>query len=94
MESWHDIYFGVERGVINNKHNYGNNSCNYTSNYRKLETKIPSLKGTLQSHHRKSKGKVKKCCEMAALAMQFVISAVLGDPTTLIAGVVGTLMSK
>ncbi|GAV81517.1 ZZ domain-containing protein/C1_2 domain-containing protein [Cephalotus follicularis] len=61
---------------------------------RKLETRIPSLKNTLQTHHQqKSKGKVKKCCEMAGMAVQFVISAVLGDPTALIAGVIGSLMS-
>lgn len=57
-------------------------------------TRIPSLKNTLQTHHHKSRGKVKKCCEMAGLAVQFVISAVLGDPTTLIAGVIGSLMSR
>jgi hypothetical protein len=28
------------------------------------------------------------------LALQFVISAVLGDPTSLIAGVIGTMISK
>lgn len=61
---------------------------------RSLETRIPSLKNTLQNHHHKSKGKVKKCCEMAGLAVQFVISAVLGDPTTLIAGVIGSFMSR
>lgn len=62
---------------------------------RRLEmTRIPSLKNTLQTHHHKSKGKVKKCCEIAGLAVQFVISAVLGDPTTLIAGVIGSLMSR
>lgn len=56
---------------------------------------IPSLKGTLmQNQHRRSKTKVRKCCEIGALALQFVISAVLGDPTTLIVGVVGSLMSK
>ncbi|KAJ4963939.1 hypothetical protein NE237_023878 [Protea cynaroides] len=63
------------------------------SNNKKLETRIPSLKGTLQNHHR-SKGKVKKCCEMAGLAVQFIVSAVLGDPTAIIAGVVGSLISK
>lgn len=31
---------------------------------------------------------------MAGMALQFVISAVLGDPTTLIAGVIGSLMSR
>lgn len=83
VDSWHEIYFG--------RANNNNNSYN---NCRKLENRIPSLKGTLQTHHRKSKGKVQKCCEMAGLALQFIISAVLGDPTTLIAGVVGSLMSK
>lgn len=61
---------------------------------KKLETKIPSLKGTLQTHHHKSKGKVQKCCEIAGMAVQFIISAVLGDPTTLIAGIIGQMMSK
>lgn len=64
------------------------------NNYRKLDNRIPSLRGTLQTHHKKSKGKAQKCCEMAGLALQFIISAVLGDPTTLIAGVVASLMSK
>ncbi|KAE8716910.1 plastid division protein PDV2-like [Hibiscus syriacus] len=61
---------------------------------RKLETRIPSLENTLQTPHKRSKGKVKKCCEMAGLALQLVISAVLGDPTALIAGVIGSLMSR
>ncbi|KAF5181496.1 C1-like protein [Thalictrum thalictroides] len=82
VESWHELYFGPRYGGGNN-----------TTKTKKLETRIPSLKGTLQNHHR-SKSKVKKCCEMAGLAIQFIISAVLGDPSTLIAGVVGTLMSK
>ncbi|XP_038995847.1 uncharacterized protein LOC120120237 isoform X2 [Hibiscus syriacus] len=56
--------------------------------------RIPSLKNTLETSHKRSKGKVKKCCEMAALALQFVISAVLGDPTALIAGVIATFMSR
>ncbi|KAK3021772.1 hypothetical protein RJ639_045094 [Escallonia herrerae] len=82
VETWHDL-------------NAGRGSYSTGSSTRKLETRIPSLKGTLQTrHHSKSKGKVQKCCEMAGLALQFVISAVLGDPTTLIAGVVGSLMSK
>lgn len=88
VDSWHEIYFGR----ANNNNNYNNNNSN--NNCKKLENRIPSLKGTLQTHHRKSKGKVQKCCEMAGLALQFIISAVLGDPTTLIAGVVGSLMSK
>ncbi|XP_042000932.1 uncharacterized protein LOC121750463 [Salvia splendens] len=57
---------------------------------------IPSLRFALQAHnHKKSrKGKVEKCCEVAGLALQFVISAVLGDPTSLIVALVGNLMSK
>ncbi|KAL5987150.1 hypothetical protein ACLOJK_041146 [Asimina triloba] len=62
-------------------------------NRRKLETRIPSLKGTLVNHHR-SKGKVRKCCEMAGMAVQFIISAVLGDPTAIIAGVIGSFISR
>ncbi|PKA48353.1 hypothetical protein AXF42_Ash020445 [Apostasia shenzhenica] len=34
-------------------------------------------------HHRSVKGRLKRCCEVAAMAVQFVISAVLGDPTPL-----------
>ncbi|XP_031479215.1 uncharacterized protein LOC116250028 [Nymphaea colorata] len=68
----------------------------YSNGKRSLElyTRIPSLKGTLQNHHRSKRGKVRKCCEMAGLAVQFIISAVLGDPTAMIAGVIGSLMSK
>ncbi|KAI3446059.1 hypothetical protein Pfo_002724 [Paulownia fortunei] len=82
VDSWHEIYYGA----------WGSS---YTGSSRKLETTIPSLRATLQTHnHKKSKGKAQKCCEVAGLALQFVISAVLGDPTTLIAGLVGTLMSE
>ncbi|KZV52652.1 hypothetical protein F511_07045 [Dorcoceras hygrometricum] len=88
VDSWQEIYTGAcRRGEWGDK---------YSGGGRKIETRIPSLKDTLETHnHRKKKrGKVEKCCEVAALALQFVISAVLGDPTTLIAGVVGSLMSK
>lgn len=83
VENWHEIYIGNGRG----------------KGGRKLETSIPSLKNTLVTAHnnrrRGSRGKkVKKCCEIAGLAVQFVISAVLGDPTALIAGIVGSLMSR
>ncbi|GLT96981.1 hypothetical protein SLE2022_145690 [Rubroshorea leprosula] len=78
VENWHELYFGRGKGST-----------------RKLETRIPSLKNTLQTPHQRGKGKkVKKCCEIAGLALQFVISAVLGDPTALIAGVIGSLMSR
>ncbi|KAK4746588.1 hypothetical protein SAY87_025625 [Trapa incisa] len=83
-ESWSDVY-GGGRGKVG--------TIGGGSTRRPLETRIPSLKNTLQTPHSKSRGKVKKCCEMAGLALQFVISAVLGDPTALIAGVIGSLMS-
>ncbi|XP_010489188.1 PREDICTED: uncharacterized protein LOC104766915 [Camelina sativa] len=64
-------------------------------NGKGIEHKSLVLKNTLEHHHRSSrKGKVQKCCEIAGMAVQFVISAVLGDPTTLIAGVVGSLISR
>lgn len=78
VENWPELYSGHGKGAP-----------------RKLETQIPSLKNTLQTPHQKSsKGKVMKCCQMAGLALQFVISAVLGDPTILIAGVIGGMMSR
>ena len=94
MDSWPDIYAGRAKGLssMSSSSSWRSNSNN---NYRQLETRIPSLKNTLQTHHRRSgKGKVKKCCEMAGLAVQFVISAVLGDPTALIAGLIGSLISR
>ncbi|PON76914.1 C1-like DC1 containing protein [Parasponia andersonii] len=95
MESWWDIYAGrgKGKGMSSSTSMSNGNSNNY--NYKQLETRIPSLKNTLQTHHRRSgKGKVKKCCEIAGLAVQFVISAVLGDPTALIAGFIGILISR
>ena len=81
-EHWHEI--GLRR-----THDQGNNSR------RLLGTRnIPSLQDTFQTQNKKGKGKVQKYCDMAALAIQFVVAAVLGDPTTLIAGVVGSLISK
>ncbi|CAA0827606.1 Cysteine/Histidine-rich C1 domain family protein [Striga hermonthica] len=78
VDSWHELYYGAWAGPG-----------------RKPGTGLPSLKSTLLAHnHKKYKGKAQKCCEVAGLALQIVISAVLGDPTTLIAGLVGTLMSK
>ncbi|XP_011092762.1 uncharacterized protein LOC105172865 [Sesamum indicum] len=80
VDSWQELY---------------NGSGGYT--YTDGRKSVPSLKATLETHsnHKKSsKGKAQKCCEVAGLALQFVVSALLGDPTTLIAGLVGTLMSK
>uniref|UniRef100_A0A2P2PJN5 Phorbol-ester/DAG-type domain-containing protein n=1 Tax=Rhizophora mucronata TaxID=61149 RepID=A0A2P2PJN5_RHIMU len=83
VENWPELYFGRrDRGK------------SATNTARKLENRIPSLKNTLQTPHQRGKGKVRKCCEIAGLAVQFVISAVLGDPTALVAGLIGSLISK
>ncbi|KAK7404463.1 hypothetical protein VNO78_05372 [Psophocarpus tetragonolobus] len=78
VENWHEVYVGGWKGRNVNVGDY-------------------SLRNTLYTPHhnpRRSKGKVKKCCEIAAFAVQIVISAVLGDPTPLIAGILGSLMSR
>lgn len=83
VDSWHELYDGVDGGAERSSYGVGQ--------------RIPSLKATLGTHvnHTNTKGgKAQKCCEMAGLALQFVVSAILGDPTTLIAGLVGSLMSK
>ncbi|KAL8189110.1 hypothetical protein R6Q57_029371 [Mikania cordata] len=97
-ESWHDIYYcGARIGEYGDYGPYGNDMYGQKPQNWKLEMNFPSLKGTLQSYHKrgpKRKEKLKKCCQIAGLAVKFVISAILGDPTTLIAGVVGALLSK
>ncbi|MED6197892.1 hypothetical protein PIB30_061110 [Stylosanthes scabra] len=57
---------------------------------------VPGLKNSMQSAHNNRKGKKvkKRCCEIAAMALQIVISALLGDPTPLIATTVASLMSN
>jgi hypothetical protein len=80
----------VREMLVENWHNL------YMGHGRKVERNIPCLQNTLYAAHnsRGRRGKVKKCCEIAGFAVQIVISAVLGDPTALIAGVVGALMSR
>ncbi|CAN6361655.1 unnamed protein product [Urochloa humidicola] len=66
--------------------------------------RVPAIRGAAKSSHgsreyysywgRKKKGKVKRCCEIAGFAGQVVISAVLGDPTAFIAGVIGSLIAQ
>uniref|UniRef100_A0A453JSM1 Uncharacterized protein n=1 Tax=Aegilops tauschii subsp. strangulata TaxID=200361 RepID=A0A453JSM1_AEGTS len=64
--------------------------------------RVPVIRGAAKSSHASRggsywgmrKGKVKRCCEIAGFAAQVVISAVLGDPTALIAGVVGSLIAR
>lgn len=101
VESWHEIYYrsnhissstgnlsntkrGIGSGMSNSIGIYGISSNGY---------KVPNIAGAAKNHHRR-KGKVKRCCEVAALAVQVVISAVLGDPTAIIAGVIGSFISR
>lgn len=106
VESWHELYFGNgckscsgQYGHPNASNAHNGMTRNYVTNtgtrssYKNIEKRVPSLKGMLDNHHR-SKGKVRRCCEVAGLAVQFIISAVLGDPTTLIAGVVGSFIPR
>lgn len=37
---------------------------------------------------------MRKCCEIAGGAVRIIVSAILGDPTALIAAAVGGFMSK
>lgn len=82
MESWHQIYVSQSNGRATTM----------------VETRVPlSLKNglhTAQNGGGRSKSKVRKCAEMAGMAVQIVVSAVLGDPTVLIAGIMGSLMSR
>ncbi|KAL3814171.1 hypothetical protein ACJIZ3_015439 [Penstemon smallii] len=76
VDSWHEIYEKRSGGAGENTYTGGREF---------------NLKATLQTHinhNKKGKGKAQKCCEMAGLALQFVVSAVLGDPTSLIAEMV------
>lgn len=56
------------------------------------------LKSVLESGcYKGGRGKgsrVRRCCEVAGMAVQVVVSAVLGDPTALIAGIMGSLISR
>ncbi|XP_077210624.1 uncharacterized protein LOC143846093 [Tasmannia lanceolata] len=61
---------------------------------REIQTRIPTLKGTLENHHRMRGGKVNKCCQIAGSAVRVIVSAILGDPTAIIAAVVGGFISK
>ncbi|KAJ4963607.1 hypothetical protein NE237_023546 [Protea cynaroides] len=56
---------------------------------RELQTRIPSLNGTLETHHKGKVGKVMKCCKIVARAIRVIVAAILGDPTAIIAAVLG-----
>lgn len=82
VESWHQIYVGRSNGRTTTM----------------VETGIPlSLKNGLHTAKNgggRSKSKTRKYAEMAGMAVQIAVSAVLGDPTVLIAGIMGSLMSR
>lgn len=58
-----------------------------------LQTRIPSLKGTLQSNQR-GRGKVEQGFQIAGQAIRCIVSAMLGDPTAMVAAVVSSLIPK
>lgn len=85
IESWHDLYYAQ-----NNTSYYNNRAISTSTNGVARISDVPGLKGALfqtqpQVHKynkssSSSKGKIQKCCEIAGMGFQFVVSAVLGDP--------------
>ncbi|KAI0523577.1 hypothetical protein KFK09_005973 [Dendrobium nobile] len=60
-----------------------------------LRNKFPIIQAEGNNRHRRTwMGKLKKCSKLAVLAVKFIIAAMLGDPTTLIAGVISSLLSE
>lgn len=100
VDSWYEIYYGVNNGGNSSWNNNGtrgiagaNNSNGGMYGVGGNSNRIPSIRGVGKNHYR-GKGKVKRCCELAAMAVQVIISAVLGDPTAIIAGVIGSFISR
>lgn len=78
VESWEAMYLNVDEDRV-----------------REMQTRIPSLKNLVRAHHvERAGGTVGKCCELAKGAVRLIVSAILGDPTTIIAGVVQSLITK
>ncbi|XP_030942502.1 uncharacterized protein LOC115967524 [Quercus lobata] len=80
VENWQAMYLNVDKNKV-----------------REMQTRIPSLKGTLKNYHGHGAGrggKVSKCCQIAGGAIRVIVSAILGDPTAIIAAVVGGFISK
>lgn len=83
VESWEAAYLNVDKNKV-----------------RESQTRIPSLKGTLKNHHgngnntRGGKVIMRKCCELAVGAVRLIVSAMLGDPTALVAAAIGAFISK
>uniref|UniRef100_A0A1D1YVF8 Putative nucleoredoxin 1 n=1 Tax=Anthurium amnicola TaxID=1678845 RepID=A0A1D1YVF8_9ARAE len=92
VDSWHEIYFGAAAAPPGG---FGSVPRKVGGGYAGVAkvNRIPTIRGTARNRHRR-KGKVKRCCELAGIAVQFIISAVLGDPTAIIAGVIGSFISR
>ncbi|KAG7035018.1 hypothetical protein SDJN02_01811, partial [Cucurbita argyrosperma subsp. argyrosperma] len=60
---------------------------------REMVTTIPRLKGSMQDR-RGVRGTVEKCGRVAGAAARAIISAILGDPSAIVAAVVGGIISK
>ncbi|KAF8025976.1 hypothetical protein BT93_F2724 [Corymbia citriodora subsp. variegata] len=61
---------------------------------QELHTKIPSLSGASRTNARVKGDTMKKYLQMAGGAVQLVVSAILGDPTAIIAGVLRGFISS
>lgn len=107
IENWHDLYYYGQKHYNITPTSKTNSTSSRTSASASGVTRISNvpagLKGPhFQTHphmniHKSScnnKGKVQKYSEMAGMGLQFVISALLGDPTSLIASLIGSLMSR
>ncbi|XP_021773944.1 uncharacterized protein LOC110737903 [Chenopodium quinoa] len=80
LESWEARYLNVDKSLV-----------------RELEDRIPSLKGTSTSHRGDGSDNgdnLIRCCEIVGSGINIIVSAILGDPTALIAGVIGGLFSN
>ncbi|KAJ6403273.1 hypothetical protein OIU84_015230 [Salix udensis] len=78
VESWEAMYLKVDKNKV-----------------REIQTRIPSLEAALAKNHGGIRGgKIRRCCKMAGGAIRLIVSAILGDPTSIIAAVVEGFISK
>ncbi|KAI3972616.1 hypothetical protein MKX01_019274 [Papaver californicum] len=78
LENWQAMYFKVDQNKVT-----------------EIQTRIPNLKGNVKKYRNEGKGsKVKRYTQMAGNAVSNVGSAILGDPTAIIAAAVNGFISK
>lgn len=78
VESWHVMYLNIDKNRM-----------------RQTQMRIPGIRGATRGHHHKGRmGRVEKCCQVAGNAARVIISAILGDPTSIIAAVIGGFLLK